>query len=98
MSRTGTPSLRSSSEVPPVEMISTPCFSRARANSATPVLSETEMSARLIFMERKLLAARGPDGTKDLRGDPAHAQLPSHRSRSALEHDVLRHRVERRAA
>src|SRR5438477_3639871 len=42
------PSVRSSSAVPPVERISTPSWSSARAKAATPVLSETLMSARLI--------------------------------------------------
>ena len=37
--------------VPPVEMISTPIAASSRANSTRPVLSETEIRARLIFMK-----------------------------------------------
>jgi hypothetical protein len=40
------------SAVPPVEMMSTPCRSSSRAKAAMPVLSETEISARRIFMAR----------------------------------------------
>ena len=53
ISRTGTPSLRNSSAVPPVEIISTPCFSSARAKEAIPFLFETEMRARVIFKEAR---------------------------------------------
>src|SRR5690348_3405202 len=52
MSRTGIFSFRNSSAVPPVEIMSTPCASSARANAAMPVLSETEMRAREIFIRR----------------------------------------------
>ena len=49
ISFTTTPFSLSSCAVPPVEMISTPWVSRALANSTTPVLSLTEMSARVIL-------------------------------------------------
>src|SRR5882672_2054718 len=43
---TSSPASRSAAAVPPVERISTPRPARPRAKSATPVLSETETSAR----------------------------------------------------
>src|SRR6478735_5438026 len=43
---TSSPASRSAVAVPPVERISTPSPARPRAKSATPVLSETETSAR----------------------------------------------------
>src|ERR1051326_4025357 len=60
MSRTGIFSLRNNSAVPPVEMMSTPCRSSSRANLAMPLLSETEMSAREIFIReaRSTIAER----------------------------------------
>lgn len=36
-------------DVPPVERISTPYFESAVANSTRPVLSDTDIRARLIF-------------------------------------------------
>src|SRR3954466_6159078 len=45
-SATSRPASRSAAAVPPVERISTPRPARPRAKSATPVLSETETSAR----------------------------------------------------
>jgi len=47
-SMTGTPPSRSALAVPPVERISTPASESPFANSTTPDLSETEISARLI--------------------------------------------------
>src|SRR5450631_4522437 len=47
---TTTPFSLRSWAVPPVERICTPCVSSARASSTTPVLSETLMRARLIFV------------------------------------------------
>src|SRR6185503_7201896 len=49
---TRTPSFSSSLAVPPVETICTPSAARARANSTTPDLSETLMSARETFTFR----------------------------------------------
>src|SRR5438270_3900050 len=89
MSRTGTPSLRKSSLVPPVEMISTPCFSRARAKSAMPDLSETEISARLIFMGEM---------SQESRNSNQFFLRSCFPEKSAINYDVLRHRVEHRAA
>src|SRR5260221_2580719 len=43
---TSRPASRNALAVPPVERISTPCAASVLANSATPVLSETEISAR----------------------------------------------------
>src|SRR5215831_6089823 len=48
-SRTGTPAAASVRAVPPVDRISRPAALRPRASSTTPVLSETEISARAIF-------------------------------------------------
>src|SRR5260221_5943503 len=42
---TSRPASRNALGVPPVERISTPCAASVLANSATPVLSETEISA-----------------------------------------------------
>ena len=67
ISRTGIFSLRSNSAVPPVEMISTPCFSSARAKDATPALSETEMSARVIFIARSRPFREGAAQRSDYR-------------------------------
>src|SRR5438067_11575489 len=50
MSRPGIFSFRNRSAVPPVEIMSTPCRSSVRANLAIPLLSETEMRAREIFI------------------------------------------------
>src|SRR5581483_10590308 len=47
-SMTFSPASRKSFAVPPVDTISMPCASSAVANSAKPVLSLTEMSARLM--------------------------------------------------
>jgi len=46
-SRAAMPDCLSSLKVPPVERISTPRFASSRANSAMPVLSETDSSARV---------------------------------------------------
>src|SRR6185295_5239602 len=46
MSRGEAPKSRSLAAVPPVETISTPCFARPAASSSSPVLSESEISAR----------------------------------------------------
>src|SRR4029077_6444054 len=47
-SRTGVPASRNRRAVPPVEIISIPSAASSRANSATPVLSYTLISARSI--------------------------------------------------
>jgi hypothetical protein len=44
---------RKSAAVPPVEMISTPSFCRPLAKSTKPVLSETEINARLTLIITK---------------------------------------------
>src|SRR5205085_1964403 len=104
MSRTGIFSLRSRSAVPPVEIISTPCFSSARANLATPALSETEMSARVIFI-KKITADyadntdRTMDGrrffvSKSIRLDPRYQRFRI----SAINDHVLRRRIQHRTA
>src|SRR4051794_17153989 len=46
--RTSRPPSRSAVAVPPVETSSTPRFARPRAKSTTPVLLETDSSARLM--------------------------------------------------
>src|SRR5258706_12698738 len=57
------PSSCSSLAVPPVDRICTPRASRARANSSTPVLSETLIRARRMRMgeeaEREVMAVGG---------------------------------------
>src|SRR5471032_334299 len=49
MSFTTSPASRKVFAVPPVEMISIPACARICANGTSPVLSETEISARWIF-------------------------------------------------
>src|SRR6516162_4865661 len=44
-------SVRRREAVPPVEMISTPISRSRRANGTMPFLSETEIRARVIFIE-----------------------------------------------
>src|SRR5438132_13326300 len=49
-SLTGTPAAFRVCAVPPIEMRSTPAPTRALAKSISPVLSDTEIRARLIFV------------------------------------------------
>src|SRR5215831_4458363 len=57
-SRTGTPAAASERAVPPVDRISSPAADSPRASSTTPVLSDTEISAREIFATLRSATAR----------------------------------------
>ena len=64
-SRTVRPAARSALAVPPVESSSTPRAASARAKSSSPVLSETEISARLRGV-RSVMAGSGYGVARDL--------------------------------
>src|SRR6185437_10100076 len=92
ISRTGTFSFLSKSAVPPVEIMSTPCPSSSRANAAIPVLSETEMRARVIFKAVKRLKV-----TKLKRRRTLHALTFQRFNFLTVKNDILGRRIKHRA-
>src|SRR5262249_1229204 len=75
-SATSRPASRSASAVPPVERISTPSAARALAKSTTPVLSETEISARRTLVAPSSAGSgRGAAGASLLLIDDDHAAV-----------------------
>src|SRR5438094_5800847 len=100
MSRTGIFSFLNSTAVPPVEMISTPCPSSARANAATPALLETEMSARRIFIRAERLERCAPFSPSCPLSHWRSKGLKrtKRRNPSAVEENVLSDWIKHRAA
>src|SRR5215210_647288 len=73
--RTVSPASRSCAAVPPVETSSTPRAARPRANSTTPVLSDTDSSARRIRTSPGCVTSDPPSGRDD-SGSRLHPDVP----------------------